>query len=123
MMLKYREVVGLGETAEELLLFARRTRGVRDLLADGTRSGIFVVTLDEPLVRGETIRLLGALAAHGVGILGLLWNRVAGIPEPLSMPVTIPQLVSAAVAPPPRGIDALQRWRDGWTLLSPITDG
>ena len=123
MMLKYREVVGLGETAEELLLFAKRTRGVRDLLADGRRAGLFIVTLDEPLVRGETSRLLGAIAARGVAVIGLLWNRVTGTPTPLSMPATIPQLVGAAVAPPPRGIDALNRWRDGWTLLSPTSDG
>ncbi len=123
MMLKYREVVSLGETAEELLLFAKRTRGVRALLADGQRSGLFLVALDEPLVRGETTRLLGAIAARGVAVIGLLWNRVTGTPRPLSMPATIPQLVSAAVSPPPRGIDALSRWRDGWTLLPTTIDG
>ena len=117
LMLKYREVVGLGETAEELLAFAKRTRAVRDLLADGQRAGLLVVALDEPLVRGETSRLIAAVAARGVAVIGLLWNRAGRMPLPLSLPTPIPQLVSGEVAPPPVGITALRRWREGWLTL------
>ena len=117
LMLKYREVVGLGETAEELLAFAKRTRAVRDLLADGQRAGLLVVALDEPLVRTETSRLIAAVAARGVAVIGLLWNRAGRMPLPLSLPTPIPQLVSGEVAPPPVGITALRRWREGWLTL------
>ncbi len=122
LMLKYREVVGLGETAEELLAFAKRTRSVGQLLADHESAGLVVVALDEPLVRGETVRLLSAIAAHGVGIIALLWNRAASDPLPLSMPGDAPQLVSVEVMPPPVGIAALRQWRSGWTPLN-RTDG
>ena len=118
LMLKYKDVVGLGETAEELLAFARRTRAVRDLLADASRSGVLVVALDEPLVRGETERLIAAVRARGVAVIALLWNRVARPPAPLSLPDAIPQLVSGEMAPPPVGPDALRRWRDEWIPLS-----
>ena len=120
LMLKYRELVGLGETAAELLAFAKRTRAVQALLADPARSGLFIVALDEPLVRGETARLLAAVTSRGVGVIGLLWNRTARAPEPLPMPGDAPQFVSAALAPPPTGVAALRRWRASWTPLSAV---
>ena len=122
LMLKYREVVGLGETAGELLAFAKRTRSVQALLGDPARSGLFIVALDEPLVRGETERLLSAVTARGVGVIGLLWNRVTSDPAPLSMPQDAPQFVSAAREPPPTGVAAIRRWRDSWAPL-PAIDG
>ena len=122
LMLKYREVVGLGETAAELLAFAKRTRAVRVLLADPERAGLFVVALDEPLVREETSRLIPAIAARGMAVTGLLWNRAHRAPQPLSLPEAIPQLVSGEIAPPPVGPEALRRWRDGWIPL-PTADG
>ena len=118
LMLKYREVVGLGETAQELLAFARRTRAVQALLADRDRSGLFAVALDEPLVRGETARLVAAVDARGVAVIGLLWNRTTGVPAPLSMPGDAPQFVSASISPPPTGVAALRRWRDSWVPLA-----
>lgn len=120
LMLKYREIVGLGETAGELLAFAKRTRAVQALLADPTRSGIFVVALDEPLVRGETARLLAAVTSRGMGVIGLLWNRTGGTPAPLSMPQDAPQFVSAAIMPPPTGVAALRRWRESWVPLTAV---
>jgi arsenite-transporting ATPase len=122
LMLKYREVVGLGETAEELLAFAKRTRAVRDLLADRQRAGLFVVALDEPIVRNETQRLVSAVLARGVGVIGVLWNRTSAAPLPLSLSDPVPQLVSAEVIPPPVGVDALRRWRASWIPLHPADD-
>ena len=122
LMLKYREVVGLGETAGDLLAFAKRTRAVGELLADPERAGLFVVALDEPLVREETSRLIPAIAARGMAVTGLLWNRAHRVPQPLSLPEAIPQLVSGEIAPPPVGPEALRRWRDGWIPL-PTADG
>ena len=122
MMLKYRDVVGLGETAQELLAFAKRTRAVQTLLADPARSGLFAIALDEPLVRGETARLVAAVTARGVAVIGLLWNRTERPPEPLSLPGDVPQFVSANVSPPPTGIAALRRWRASWSSLA-ASDG
>ena len=122
LMLKYREVVGLGETAQELLAFAKRTRAVQALLGDPARSGLFAVALDEPLVRGETSRLVAAVHARGVAVIGLLWNRTTQVPAPLSMPGNAPQFVSASISPPPTGVDALRRWRAGWVPLA-ASDG
>ncbi len=117
LMLKYREVVGLGETAQELLAFAKRTRAVQELLGDPARSGLFAVALDEPLVRGETSRLVSAVEARGVAVIGLLWNRTTRTPAPLSLPGDAPQFVSASISPPPTGVTALRHWRAGWIPL------
>ena len=120
LMLKYREVVGLGETAQELLAFAKRTRSVQALLKDRERAGLFAVALDEPLVRGETSRLVAAVDARGVAVIGLLWNRAMRVPAPLSLPGGAPQFVSGSIVPPPTGPGALRRWRDSWVPLAPL---
>src|SRR5262249_11333518 len=66
LMLKYREVVGLGETAHDLLDFAKRTRALESLLHDPSRCTVIIAALDEPVVRAEAGRLAGALAARSV---------------------------------------------------------
>ncbi len=53
LMLKYRDVVGLGDAAAELLDFAKRTRALDGLLHDRERAGVMLVTLDEPVVRAR----------------------------------------------------------------------
>jgi arsenite-transporting ATPase len=118
LMLKYREVAGLGDAAEEVLGFSRRTRAVGALLADPARAGLIAVALDEPLVRAETSRLVDAVRALGVDVVGVLWNRTGGTPPvPLSSSPPLAQFVAAAMSPPPRGVDALRRWRDAWSPL------
>ncbi|MGH7621376.1 MAG: ArsA family ATPase, partial [Gemmatimonadaceae bacterium] len=57
LMLKYQEVIGLGDAARDLLEFAHRTRGLDALLHDSARCVLLVVALDEPIVRAETERL------------------------------------------------------------------
>ncbi|GAC1688125.1 MAG: arsenical pump-driving ATPase [Gemmatimonadaceae bacterium] len=120
LMLKYKRLVGLSDTAAELLAFAKRTRGVQTLLHDATRCGILVVALDEPLVRAETVRVVAAARAREIAVLGILWNRTGKDPAPLPILPPVAQFVAAAVVPPPRGLEALRRWRDGWT---PLVDG
>jgi arsenite-transporting ATPase len=116
-MLKYREVAGLGNAAAELLEFARRTRGVRDLLADPARAGLLLVALDEPLVRGETARLAARVRSLGVGVIGVLWNRTVGTPIPLETSWALAQFVSPDLDPPPRGVEVLRRWHATWEPL------
>ena len=117
LMLKYREVTGLGDAAGELLAFARRTRAVGELLGDASRAGVVIVALDEPLVRAETVRLLAAVRALGVDVEGILWNRCEGSPSPLPGIPPEAQFVAAALEPPPRGPEALRQWRARWSPL------
>ena len=76
LMLKYKDVAGLGDAAEELLGFSRRTRALEALLSDPLRAGVVLVTLDEPLVRAESLRLAAALAGTHVAVVGVVRNRV-----------------------------------------------
>ena len=117
LMLKYKDVVGLGEAAQELLAFSRRTRALDALLRNDEKSGVVAVALDEPLVRGETGRLVAAVRAHGMNIIALLWNRVEGAPPPLPQDVALEQLVSPRRVPPPIGVSAIRDWSRGWVSL------
>ena len=119
LLLEYKEIIGLGDTAGDLLSFARRVRTVAALLRDPVNAGILVVALDEPLVRSETGRLVALLRAHSVDVMGILWNRVSKVPEPLPVSPPVDQFESPACEPPPRGVDALRNWFLAWR---PITD-
>jgi arsenite-transporting ATPase len=117
LMLKYKEVTGLGDAAAEVLAFARRTRRVGELLRDPARAGLVLATLDEPLVRDESRRLARAVAALGVPLSGVVWNRAADPVAPLGDGLAVPQFLAGAATPPPRGPRALLRWLDGWHPL------
>jgi arsenite-transporting ATPase len=117
LMLKYKEVVGLGDAAEEILAFSRRTRTLETLMRDATRCGLIAVSLDEPVVREETMRLVAAVRALGVDVIGLLWNRVEGPPDPLPSDVPLEQLVSPRRVPPPTGVPAMRDWSRDWVSL------
>jgi arsenite/tail-anchored protein-transporting ATPase len=119
LMLKYRDVVGLGETAQELLDFARRTRALDALIHDRSRCGLVIVALDEPVVRAETERLSVAVQSRGVDVIGLLWNRVDRAPAPLPASVAGRQVLAEETSPPPIGVTSLRKWRHGWRALSP----
>jgi arsenite-transporting ATPase len=121
LMLKYREVGGLGATAEELLAFTRRTRALEGLLREPARAGLVVVALDEPLVRGETGRLIAAVRAQGVGVRAVLWNRWPGPragPRPLPVAPPVAQFVAPASSPAPVGVTAIREWAGAWRELS-----
>jgi anion-transporting ArsA/GET3 family ATPase len=122
LMLKYRDAVGLGESAEELLAFARRTRRVGERLRDPEQSGLVVVSLDQPVVRGETARLVAATRAHGVCVRGVVWNRWTGRGSPRPLPVTPPvaQFVAPAAIPPPSGVAPLRAWTGHWREVSEV---
>lgn len=123
LMLKYKELSGLGETTAEILAFARRTRALRELLADPARSGMLLVSLDEPVVRQETVGLAAAAESRGVSVLGLLWNRCTAADDsahnalPLPSSVAARQFCAPAVEPPPTGVTALRAWSRGWRSI------
>jgi arsenite-transporting ATPase len=119
LMLKYRDVVGLGETAKDLLDFARRTRALDALIHDPAQCGLVIVALDEPIVRAETERLSSEVRSRGVDVIALLWNRVGKRPAPLPATVAGRQLFAEETNPPPIGVTALRQWLGSWRALSP----
>jgi arsenite/tail-anchored protein-transporting ATPase len=121
LILKYREVVGLGDTAQELLDFAKRTRALEVLLRTPALAGMVIVSLDEPVVRAETTRLSAAVKARGVDLIALIWNRASSAPTPLPATVAARQFVARETSPPPVGADAIRSWLAEWQEFSPLT--
>jgi hypothetical protein len=122
-MLKYKEVAALGDTAQELLAFAQRTRAIEAQLRDRHRAGLVVVALDEPLVRAESARLVRTLHGVGMSVLAIAWNRIDAVGfdglAPLPTDVALPQLVAPLAASPPIGVEAIRTWSQQWFALLP----
>ena len=124
LMLEYRNVIALGDTARELLEFSKRARAVDGLLRDAARCGLVIVTLDEPIVRNETLRLAGAARSRGVDVVGVIWNRIgAKLPAPLPTAVARRQVCARAMSPPPVGGVALREWSHSWRELDSVSHG
>ena len=119
LMLKYREAVGLGTAAEELLAFAKRTRSLDALLHDSSRSGVMIAALDEPVVRAETTRLAAAIVALGVDVIGVVWNRVTNAVSPLPESSARRQFCAGNANPSPIGVDTLRAWSRTWREMTP----
>lgn len=115
LMLKYKDVTGLGETARELLDFSKNLRSVDALLRDQARCAIVLVTLDEPVVRAETERLAKEVRNRGVTIAGVVLNRAGATP---ALPVADGPMhfEAPAVEPPPVGPRALREWSQAWRV-------
>jgi arsenite/tail-anchored protein-transporting ATPase len=115
LLLRYRDVVGLGDAAERVLRFARGLRALRARLTDPAETAVWLVTLSEPMVAAETRRLAERLAALGMPPQALLVNRAdAAAPE-----VPVPAGVSLVATAPewprgPVGAEALWSFADGW---------
>lgn len=118
LMLKYREAGGLGDTAQDLLDFARRTRALDALMHDHDRCAVVLVALDEPVVRSETERLCAAVRERNIELAALVWNRVRDSTDPLPASVTTPQYCAKEVTPPPIGVTALRDWSRSWHELT-----
>jgi arsenite-transporting ATPase len=119
LMLKYRDVVGLGDTAQDLLDFAKRTRALDALIRDHTQCGVVIAALDEPVVRAETERLATAVLDRGIDVSAIVWNRVAQPSSPLPVAVAARHLCADEVQPPPIGVSALRTWLESWRTLPP----
>ena len=114
LMLEYREVVGLGDAAAEVLAFSKRTRALDELLRDHARSGVILVTLDEPVVRMQTRRLARAVRQRGAGVIALVWNRTKHTIDPLPQSVAARQVCAGEMRPSPVGVEALRKWSRSW---------
>jgi arsenite/tail-anchored protein-transporting ATPase len=114
LMLKYKDVVGLGDTARDLLAFSQSLRAIDAQLRDPARAAVVLVALDEPVVRDETERLARAIGDRGVAVGAVVLNRAersAALPV-ASAPM---HLVAPTAATGPIGIGALRRWGASWT--------
>lgn len=117
LMLKYREIGGLGDTAADVLAFARTLRALDALLHDAARAAVVIVTLDEEVVASETNRLASEIASRGITVSGVVVNRSSGtvsFPAP-GAPVHLQAPLST---PPPAGPAQLVDWSRTWLPLT-----
>ena len=134
-LLKYRQVLGLGALAADLVALSRGFRSLGELLRDGRRARVVVVTRAAMLPRLETLRALRRLRALGLRTSAVVVNAVvtpAGTRRPQLGRVeteeirvlraavgtpdgATPVLLAPAAFPPPRGVPALRTWARTWT--------
>ncbi|HET9228927.1 MAG TPA: ArsA family ATPase, partial [Thermoanaerobaculia bacterium] len=105
-LLKYREAVGLGRLAEELVELSRSLKRLLTLLRDPVRTRFVAVTRTGELPRRETVRLLDELKRLSFSVPAVIVN--AGTPEDTPGGWEGCAIITApAVHPPPRGAEAL----------------
>jgi len=127
-LLKYRRVIGLGDLARTLTQTSRELRELRDLLRDPARTVFVPVTRAAALPRAETERLLRALRKLRIPAGPVLVNALtppgcarcrraaaAETEEIAALRRRTPAMLAApAVAPPPRGAQALLAFGRTW---------
>jgi arsenite/tail-anchored protein-transporting ATPase len=109
-LLKYRAADTLDTLSERILALARQLRALQVTLTTADRAGVFMVTLDEPMVRAETARLAAALGDAGVGVPALIVNR-AGAPGTDAAASPVGTDAATGTAGTARGAE---RGRAGW---------
>jgi arsenite/tail-anchored protein-transporting ATPase len=127
-MVKYGAAGGDGGAAAALLRTARELRSLQELLRDPARAGVFIVALDQPVVRAETDRLRHALELAGVPVAARITNRV-GPPDDRRRDV-VPAGAHAGLEPEPHveiaaplrapavvGEDALRAFVETWSMV------
>ena len=135
-LLKYREVVGLGEVAAELVATARRLRELSALLGDAGRARVVAVTRAAELPQRETGRLLARLRWLRLDVPAVLVNALTGgacrrcrrVHRAERRTMAVPgrgsrlrrrpwgMISTPALASPPRGVAELERWVRTWVL-------
>lgn len=137
LLLRYRQVIGLGELGADVLEASRDFRRLHDLLRDPAHTRLIAVSRPAALPRLETARLLRAARRLGIPTGPLLVNAVtppdcpacrrtaaAEAPEIAALarharspgPGPCAMILAPTVAPPPRGGPALLGWSAAWTL-------
>jgi arsenite-transporting ATPase len=138
LLLKYRDIGGLGRLAEDLVALAGRLRRFGELLHDGRRARFVAVTRPAALPALETMRLAAALGEAGVALGALLVNavtpdagclrcrRAAAVEREhlggLARLGARGILRAPAVAPPPRGVEALLAFARSWQVARTVEE-
>lgn len=133
-LLKYRALVGLGDTATLLLDLSKRLGTLRELLRDSTRTVFVEVTRAAALPRLETERTLTRIKRMGVPVGAVLVNAVGRgtcsrcrqdatteakeltAAAAIARAAAAPLLVSGEVVPPPSGATGLRAWARTWRV-------
>jgi arsenite-transporting ATPase len=118
LMLKYREIGGLGETAADVLAFARNLRALDTLLLDAARAAVIVVTLDEEVVAAETNRLVREIGSRAIAVSGVILNRSSSGAATFPLPRALMHLQAPLSTPPPTGSAQLADWSHTWVPLT-----
>jgi arsenite-transporting ATPase len=118
LMLKYKDVVGLGDAGRDVLAFAKTLRALDALLHDGERCAVVIVTLAEPVVEQETARLAAEVARRSVSVSGIISNRADAGVGALPVVEGAMHFQAPSVEPPPIGREALGRWLNLWTAAT-----
>jgi arsenite/tail-anchored protein-transporting ATPase len=137
-LLKYRQVVGLGQLAQELVDMSKQLRALEALLRDPARTAFVAVTRPADLPRRETARLLDQLEAMGIPVAGLLVNaitppgcarcrraaareekHVRALARRFLTRAGRPMILAPMTAPEPRGVRALRDWGRTWRRFDP----
>ncbi|HEU4632163.1 MAG TPA: ArsA family ATPase [Gemmatimonadaceae bacterium] len=133
LLLRYREVVGLGKLAERVLRFARDVRRLDERLRDRAATMVVAVARPEALSVAETARLLVRLRELGMPVDLLFVNRllaghgtVGPVPVAadelavrlLALPAAPPAVAGPALRDGPLGAAALQRFARSWRRIT-----
>jgi arsenite-transporting ATPase len=113
LLLKYREAMGLGDLAQELVALSRSLKRLEALLRDPARARFVAVTRAAELPRRETVRLLRSLKKLGIAVPAVIVNAV---PPDLKLQGFGRCAIIRAPAefPPPRGVARLAAWARSW---------
>ena len=127
LLLKYREAVGLGDLAQELVELSRSLKRLEALLRDPARARFVAVTRAAELPRLETVRLLRSLRTLRIAAPAVLVNAVppAGCARCGAGPGLGRRgfegcaiMRAPAEFPPPRGVARLQSWVRSWETIT-----
>jgi arsenite-transporting ATPase len=113
-LLKYREAVGLGRLAEELVELSKSLKRLLALLRDPARARFVAVTRPGELPRRETVRLLDELKRLSIAVPAVIVNAGEAQEYWGECGEGCAIITAPAVYPPPRGAEALAGWARTW---------
>ena len=117
LLLKYREAMGLGDLAQELVALSRGLKRLEALLRDPARARFVAVTRAAELPRRETVRLLRSLKGLGIAVPAVVVNALPPGGSEIRRPRGFGRCAiirAPAEFPPPRGVARLAAWIRSW---------
>jgi arsenite/tail-anchored protein-transporting ATPase len=120
LLLKYHVAGALEEFTREIMDFAKRSRQLQQRLTTQGETAAVLVTLDEPVVWAETIRLHAALGRAKIPVAALVVNRADAGPllAHSSFDSTMTVIRTPNLDTPPIGADALRAFVGRWEVLT-----